>query len=142
MVQIKRILVNVVYKYHEPIAILLVGDKAYQVYSKGKRGENHSLKFENIPKAWIGPTSRRIVSGKLTVGAVMLNDNNQAVLIRLLDGNENIYITVDKNYDEVMYARTGYNDAGEEVYIGMKFEDESEWAKQPFPENKGYEDNE
>ena len=122
-----------IYKYHEEVIVLSIGDKMYQVYSKGKRGENHSLRMDYIPKEWIGPVTRKIVAGKLLVGAVMLNDNNQAVLIQLIDGNENIYITVDKDEEDVIYARTGISEAGEEVYVHMQFEDNSEWGQQEFP---------
>ena len=114
-----------VYKYTESTIILAIGNALYQIYAEEEEGENYSLKIETIPKSWIGPYNRRMETNRMLVGAVMLNDNNQAVLIQLTDGKENLYITVSEQVQKVFFARTFYNENGEEEYKHITFIDDT-----------------
>ena len=123
-----------VLKYAEPTMLITVGDKAYQIYVHRYPNGNKALITEGVPINLIGTSNRRIAEKNFVVGAVMLNDNDQAVLIHLLDkDNGNIFIVPDDRYDKVSFCRIEVNDKGEEVGTPMNFIDESEWGKQEFP---------
>ena len=129
-----------VYQYEESTLILEIGDVFYQIYLQGEPGENHFLKVDAIPSSRMEPYSRRMQTNRMLIGAVMLNDNDQAVLIQLIDGNENLYITVDKQKQDVIFARTCHDENGEEVYKNITFIDDTVWEPycQPECERKPY----